>query len=65
MAWHSGIHLRGSPPSHAPWAQGGLPHRCRENAILCVQAAQWRAAQGGVSTITTKYDGTNAFAATS
>eukprot|EP00959_Pyramimonas_sp_CCMP1952_P175208 3661597-Pyramimonas_sp.AAC.1 len=27
MAWHSGVHQRGPPPIHAPWAQGGLPHR--------------------------------------
>eukprot|EP00959_Pyramimonas_sp_CCMP1952_P428345 8971728-Pyramimonas_sp.AAC.1 len=65
MALHSGIPSRGEPSTPPPWAQTGLAHICKEHAILCLCAAQWRATQGGISTVTTNYDGTRAFAATS
>ena len=64
MAWYSGIHKRGEPIFHQAWAQGGLAHRSRENAIITTSAAQRRAAQGNLGSIATNYDGTNAFAAT-
>eukprot|EP00959_Pyramimonas_sp_CCMP1952_P458223 9476273-Pyramimonas_sp.AAC.1 len=58
MSWHW---AQGSPP---PWAQGGLAHRSRENALLCLQAVQWRAGEAGVSIVHANYDCSNAFAST-
>eukprot|EP00959_Pyramimonas_sp_CCMP1952_P216734 4532462-Pyramimonas_sp.AAC.1 len=64
MAWHWGIHKRGPQPDHPPWAQGGLAHRSRGNAILRLQATQWRAGEAGVRIVRTNYDCSNAFAST-
>eukprot|EP00959_Pyramimonas_sp_CCMP1952_P296979 6213072-Pyramimonas_sp.AAC.1 len=36
MGWHYGIHLRAPFRPRPHWAQGGLPARSRENALLCL-----------------------------
>eukprot|EP00959_Pyramimonas_sp_CCMP1952_P031768 666387-Pyramimonas_sp.AAC.1 len=59
MSWHAGIHRRGTPFQHATWAQGGLPHRCRENALATLMTMKWKAEQLGYSSVYTSYDCSN------
>eukprot|EP00959_Pyramimonas_sp_CCMP1952_P190111 3977060-Pyramimonas_sp.AAC.1 len=65
--WYPGekrTHKRGEPQQQPPWAQGGLPHRCRENSIATIMTTVWKAEQHGYSTVFTNYDCSNAFAST-
>ena len=59
-----GIQKRGSAPCFPPWAHGGIAHRRREDSILTLLAAKWRAEEDKLSHAIANHDEVNAFGST-